>query len=321
MNQLVAREQKVMNVFELEGIQNQLHNLLEGNEKKLESFKTKILKISLSYSLGKCSPESIVNCGLQALTLNLPLEAGQGYIVNYGGKACFDSGYKGWQILAKRAGFSVLADVVYKCDTYSQSGIGHTRQITYEPNLKERHGSNDEWAKENLSGVIVSILDTQINVETHHFISSEMIFKIIGESPSAGKVSRKTGKKHSPHDNWAEQMFCAKAIKQVLTKFAIDLDEATELKNAIEIINNTEIEAQKLIPKSRDYPDEKLNKFFPEWVKLINSGKQTSDSIISLISNSYDLTEEQLEKLGELRVVESNVIDQESIEQETENVE
>jgi recombination protein RecT len=301
MNQLAVRENSVMQVLELDAIKTQLTNLLEGNEKKLESFKTKILKISLSKMLMQCSPESIINCGLQALTLNLPLEAGQGYVVNYNGVACFDSGYKGWQVLAKRAGFSVIADIVYRCDKYSQTGIGHKRTMIFEPDFSNRHGSNDEWAKENLSGVIVSVLDTHYNVETNHFVSGEMIFKITGMSPS---VKSPKGRKHSPHENWAEQMFCAKAIKQVLTKFAIDLDTSTDLKNAIEIVTESEVQAQKVLPPTREYPAEKFDKFYPEWENRVRSGKSTAESILTLLNNNHDLNDEQVDAIQNLKQLE-----------------
>lgn len=300
MSTQITVEQKFMSVFELEGVKSQLSNLLENNEPKMEAFKTRILQMSLSQGLKGCSPESIIKCGLQALTLRLPLEAGQGYIVKYGGSASFDCGYKGWQILAKRAGYSVLADVVYNCDDFMQKGFGHNRDIHFEPDFKKRQGSNDKWAKENLTGVIVSILDHKTNFETYSFITADMIFKITGMSPS--QKSEK-GKIFSPHENWAEQMFCAKAIKQVLSKYAIDLDEASELHQAIDIINTTEVKAQKLIT-SKVYSDIKFNETYPKWAKLVSDGDKSAMSIISFMNSSWDLTTEQLNKLQELKKLE-----------------
>lgn len=314
MNQLATRETQVLNVFNSDSVKNQLSNYLNDNPKKLEAFKSTILKISMSFGMDRCTPESIIKCGLQALSLRLPLEQGQGYIVNYNGVACFDSGYKGWQVLAKRAGFSVIADIVYKCDNYSQSGVGHSRKMIFEPDFTVRNGANDQWAKENLSGVIVSVLDTQINVETNHFVSAEMIFKITGMAPSTQSAK---GKKYSPHENWAEQMFCAKAIKQVLTKFAIELDESVELKNAIDIINNSETEQQKVIEPSRDYPQDKFDSFYPKWVELVSTGKQKTMAIISLLNTGHDLSEPQLEQLMLLKEYENQ--DNEIIDGEIEN--
>lgn len=294
-NQLSVRETKVMDAFALEGIKEQLKGLLGSDPKKIEAFKTRILKISLMSGLEKCSPESVINCGLQALTLNLPLEAGQGYIVNYGGTANFDCGYKGWQVLAKRAGFSVTADVVYSCDEFSQSGFGFNREIVFNPDFNSRQGSNDKWAKENLTGVIVSILDDKNGANSYTFVPADMINKIVGMSPSKNSS-------YSPHNNWAEQMFAAKAIKQVLSKFPIDLAETAQLSQAISIINGTEVNAQQhATTESASYPQERMDEMFPQWADMVRDGKKPAMSIITTLSNSYKLTSKQLEKLMTLK--------------------
>ena len=314
-NQLSVRETKVMDAFALEGIKEQLKGLLANNPKKIEAFKARILKMSLSYGLDKCTPESIINCGLQALTLDLPLEAGQGYIVSYGGAATFDCGYKGWQVLAKRAGYSVVADVVYNCDEFSQSGFGFDREIIFNPNFTERKSSDDTWAKTNLTGVIVSIMEDKTGNKTHTFVSADLIRKIIGMSPSAGKKSQKDGKEYSPHDKWAEQMFAAKAIKQVLSKAPIDLAQASQLNEAINIVNSTEsIAQQQKSAESTSYPQERMDEMFPQWADMGRDGKKPAMSIITTLSNSYKLTSKQLEKLMTLK-------EYEPIEVEAENAE
>lgn len=313
-NQLSVRETKVMDAFALEGVKEQLSSLLANNPKKIEAFKTRILKMSLSYGLDKCTPESIINCGLQALTLDLPLEAGQGYIVNYGGSASFDCGYKGWQVLAKRAGFSVVADVVYSCDEFSQAGFGFDKDIMFNPDFASRKGSDDEWAKNNLTGVIVSIMEDGTGNKTHAFVPADMIRKIVGMSPSAGKTSS-SGKKHSPHDNWAEQMFAAKAIKQVLSKFPIDLAKSSQLAEAISIVNSSESKAQQqAAAEQAGYPQERMDELFPKWAEMVREGKKPAMAIITQLSNSYKLTATQLEKVMTLK-------DYEPIDVETENAE
>lgn len=312
MNMQLTRENKVMDAFALDGIKNQLEGMLQANPKKIEAFKTRILKISLSYGMDRCTPESIINCGLQALTLDLPLEAGQGYIVNYGGSATFDCGYKGWQVLAKRAGYSVLADVVYECDEFHQDGFGFDKTITFNPNYSKRNGANDVWAKANLTGVIVSILEDSTGNKTHAFVPAGMVHKIVGASTSAGKTD-KNGKLHSPHDNWAEQMFAAKAIKQILSKAPIDLAESSQLNQAIEMVNQSEVQAQQAVThEQKDYPNERLDENFPKWVELVKDGKKPAMSIITQLSNTFKLTAEQLDKVMTLK-------DYQPIEGEIEN--
>ncbi len=316
-NKNVARiEANMMTAFELENIKAQLGALLENNPKKIEAFKTNILKISLSYGLDNCSPESIINCGVQALTLNLPIQAGQGYIVNYGGTATFDCGYKGWQILAKRAGFAVLADVVYACDEFNQSGFGFNREMVFNPDLANRKSSDDKWAKQHLTGVIVSIREIETGLDSSAFVPADMIHKIVATSPS--QKSEK-GKQYSPHEKWAEQMFCAKAIKQVLSKFPIDLAKSTELQQAIEMVNVTESTAQAQAKEPEGYSQERFDEYYPKWIELVSSGKKKAMAIITQFSNSYALTSEQLERIMDLRnhePIEGDIADAETTESE-----
>ena len=289
MSNLTVRENKVMDALELEGIKAQLQGLLGNNQRKIEAFKTKILKISLNAILKDCTPESVIGCGVQALTLDLPLEAGQGYIVAYKGVATLDCGYKGWQVLAKRAGYSVLSDVVYDCDEFSQSGFGFDREMVFNPSFSQRKGSDDKWAKANLTGVIVSVMEDDSGQKTQTFVDAAMINKIVGKSPSKDSS-------HSPHNNWAEQMFAAKAIKQVLSKFPIDISKASQLQEAIEIVNTTESMAQQQSPQGlSEYPQERFTENFPKWRDLVASGSKKAMAIITQLSNSYTLTSKQLE--------------------------
>lgn len=296
--QVANREQAVMDAFEFEGIKNQLSALLDGDAKKQKAFQTRVLQMSLNSGLKNCSPESIIKCGLQALGLKLALTGGQGYVVSYGGVATLDIGYKGWQVLAKRVGLSVLADVVYNCDEFSQDGYGHDRKMVFKPDYVARQGHIDKWAKENLRGVIVSIKEESTGAKTSAFVDGDMIHKIVGMSLSVGS-------KHSPHNKWAEQMFAAKAIKQVLSKFPIDLEEAAQLQEAI----NSATEAEQLaqsgaeaqMNQKPEYDQAKFDENYPKWVGLVKSGKKSAMTIITQFSNGFKLTETQLEKVYELR--------------------
>jgi len=299
-NQQVARrEEQMMGALELENVKTQLAALLENKPRKIEAFKTRMLKISLSYGLDKCTPESLINCGLQALTLDLPLEYGQGYIVNYGGKATFDCGYKGWQVLAKRGGLSVKADVVYDCDHFEQDGFGFDAKMVFQPDFAQRKGADDKWAKTHLTGVIVSVREDETELVTTMFVPADMIFKIVGKSPS---VQSENGRKHSPHENWAEQMFAAKAIKQVLSKQAVDLAQASQLQEAIGIVNSTESMAQEQATAAAAfYEPEKFDVNYPKWLNRVKSGTNPAMAVITQLTNTYSFTSEQLEKLMDLK--------------------
>ena len=305
MSQAVTtREDKVMTAFELEGIKNQLSSLMQNNPRKIEKFKTKILTLSLTAGLKDCTPESIIHCGMQAVTLDMPLQQGQGYVVKYGGVAQFDLGYKGWQILAKRAGYSVLADAVYNCDTFTDSGFGFDRDVTFIKG-EGRKPSDDKWARDNLRAVIVSIMEDATKVNTLRVVDADMIHKIIGKSPAGMK---------GPHGSWADQMFCAKAIKQVLSKFPIDLS-ASELGDAIEMVNATESTAQETA-NARTYTDERFAEVYTAWAELVSTGKKQAMAIITQVSNGFSLTPEQMEKLMALQKIKP-VIDGEVVDTET----
>lgn len=297
-NQQVAqRETAMAEAFEMEGIKNQLATLLDGDTKKQKAFQTRVLKLSLNPGLKNCTPATIIQCGLQALTLRLPLEAGQGYVVSYGGKATLDIGYKGWQVLAKRVGLSVLADVVYSCDEFDQESFGHDRKINFKPDFSKRQGHNDQWAKQHLTAVIVSIKEDASGNSTQAVVEAGMIHKIVGKSPSAGSD-------HSPHNNWAEQMFAAKAIKQVLSKFPIDLEEAAQLQDAINAVTETEVAAQEAAspaPGQAEYDQDRFELMFPRWEELVRSGQKPAMTIITQFSNGFKLTPDQLERLMTLK--------------------
>jgi recombination protein RecT len=302
--QLTREEQKVMDTFEVQSIKEQVNDLLAGNLSKISKFKTTICKLSLNWGLKDCTPESIINCGLQALSMNLPLQGGQGYVVNYDGHAAFDVGFKGWQVLAKRAGQMVYADPVYKCDDFYQDGYGMNRQMNFKPDHDARKSSDDKWATDNLVGVIVSVVDIETKQESVAFVPAEKIFKIQGKSPS---IKTEKGRKHSPHTNWAEEMFNAKAIKYVLSKYPIDISEASELQDAIDYTNQTEqmAQAQAQAETSRQsYTDEQFGGFFTKWADLVRNGKKSAAAIIRQITLTKQLTSDQYDQLQNLHDLE-----------------
>jgi len=288
------RETDVMDSMALESVKNQLSGLLNNNPQKMEAFKARMLKMSVTSMLKECTPESLIACGMQALTLNLPLEAGQGYIVKYGNAAQLDVGYKGWQILAKRSGLSVQADNVYECDFFEQTGFGFDAKISFEPKYSERKTANDKWVKENIKCVIVSVREDETGLSQHRVVERDMLLKIIGMSPS---VKTENARKFSPHENWAAQMFSAKAIKQVMSKMPVDIAKASELVEAIGIVNTTEAAAQAQTAGLEKYSAERFEANWPKWVEIVESGKKPAITIITQLSNGFSLTQEQMTKV------------------------
>lgn len=295
MNAVVKRETQIADTLQLDSIKNQVNGLLDSNPRKMEAFKTRMIKMSTSYMLKDCTPESLIAAGVQALTLDLPLEAGQGYVVKYGSEAQLDVGYKGWQVLAKRSGYSAMADNVYACDFFEQSGFGFDVKMDFQPNHSDRKTADDKWVQENIKGVIVSIREDETKLVQTRFVERDMLIKIVGMSPSMGSEK---ARKYSPHENWASQMFSAKALKQILSKMPIDL--SSTMAEAIQIVNGTEAAAQNQPTKMPLYSDEKFEANFPKWKKLVEDRKKSAVTIITQFSNGYSLTEKQTEKLREL---------------------
>ncbi len=292
------REMQVADAMELESIKNQLMDMLEGDPKKMGVFKSRMLKMSTTYMLKDCSPESLIGVGLQALTLDLPLEAGQGYVVKYGKDAQLDIGYKGWQVLAKRSGFSVMADAVYKCDLFQQSGFGFDAELKLEPAHSERKTADDKWVQENIQGVVVSIREDATDKKTHQFVPADMLHKIVGNSPS---MKSDKAKQFSPHENWRQQMFIAKSIKQVLSKMPVDLSIDSTMTEAIQIVNDTESTAQAIPDAKPKYPQERFDENWPKWVKIVEDGKKKGISIANQLGNGFSLSDAQLEKAMSLK--------------------
>jgi recombination protein RecT len=70
-------------------------------------FITSLVSMSnLTPGLAKCDPNTLMQCGLKAASLNLPLDNNLGfaYAIPYSNKASFQMGYKGFIQLAQRTG-------------------------------------------------------------------------------------------------------------------------------------------------------------------------------------------------------------------------
>jgi recombination protein RecT len=78
-------------------------------------FITSLVSMSnLTPGLAKCDPNTLMQCGLKAASLNLPLDNNLGfaYAIPYGNKASFQMGYKGFIQLAQRTGQYKTINVV-----------------------------------------------------------------------------------------------------------------------------------------------------------------------------------------------------------------
>ena len=89
--------------------------------------RTVIMSCEKTPKLLECTPQSIMNAATTAAVLGLECDGvtGQGYLVPYGNVAQFQVGYKGYNTLAARAGYTITGDVVREGDEFDyKKGTG-----------------------------------------------------------------------------------------------------------------------------------------------------------------------------------------------------
>lgn len=89
--------------------------------------RTVVVSCERTPKLLECSPQSIMNAATTAAVLGLECDGvtGQGFLVPYGGVATFQVGYKGYNTLAARAGYTINGGVVREGDEFDyQEGTG-----------------------------------------------------------------------------------------------------------------------------------------------------------------------------------------------------
>ncbi|MDG6359250.1 recombinase RecT [Glaesserella parasuis] len=228
-NPLAARQTKIKSLITGQATQARIMQLL-GDQVKREKFSATLINVALDSALATCSPESIVKSGLQAAELDLSLNKNMGlaYIVRYKKDAEFQIGYKGWQLLAKRAGIRLNVTPIYDCDEFEISSDGFETTVKHIPNLDAQQHHLPEWVESHLRGVLVSTKeDGEIS---HKFVSVGKIQQIAGVSPS-----KKNGS-YSPYSLWNLEMYMGKATKYVLSKMPMQeqLARAVEMENEVD---------------------------------------------------------------------------------------
>lgn len=228
-NPIVEHRTKIKNIIKSQGTQKRIMQLL-GDPVKREKFSATLINVALDGALSTCSPESIVKSGLQAAELDLSLNKNMGlaYIVRYKKDAEFQIGYKGWQLLAKRAGIRLNVTPIFDCDEFEISSDGFDTTVKHIPNLDAQQDHIPEWVESHLKGVLVSTKeDGEIS---HKFVSIGKIQQIAGVSPS-----KKNGS-YSPYSLWNLEMYMGKATKYVLSKMPMQeqLARAVEMENDVD---------------------------------------------------------------------------------------
>jgi len=195
---------------------------LVGDAKKAEKFKTDLTLMSMDAGLVKCSPRSVFVTALKVAQIGLSIvkERKQAYLVPYKNKGVDEAqlqiSYIGWHILAKRAGYEIDCELVFKCDYFDYIVDENGKNFKFKASLAEREDDDRKWVEENLIGAMVWAKDINSNYMRKEFLSAKLLNKLRANSPAIKY------KRFSAWDDFTVEMYKAKAIKYVASKLPTD---------------------------------------------------------------------------------------------------
>lgn len=170
--------------------------------------------VTLAEQLPSAPLPQLAKCCVEIASLRLPIykHSGQAYIVPRSGIYSVEIGYKGWLVLAQRAGILVRVYPIFKGDDYSFEVQDFEQKFRFKSSLKNIEADKTvEFVNQNLLFIAVltkSIKTGLVNVELVDF-------------PTLKKLQSK-GSGGSAYKDWYLEMLRAKAIKYVLRKIPID---------------------------------------------------------------------------------------------------
>lgn len=222
-NQLIQREHEARAIVAKK--MKQINTLVGHDEVKASKFGSALVQLSQNKNLKECNVDSVIDVGFQIVQAGLnpnPL-FGQAYVVPFKLKSGYTAaqlqvGYKGYIQLGYRAGWKFKAVPVYKVDNFDYKFGGFEDEILLEPNYDERNEDDGNWVFKNLVGVIVYAKDKDDYIVTQ-FVSFKKLEKLRLKSQNQVK-----DKLQYIWFDWAEEMYCAKGIKYVVTRLPIEDD-------------------------------------------------------------------------------------------------
>lgn len=197
--------------------------LLDGTV-SADRFKAVVLhSIARNPSIQRCSLESVLDAVRVSATLQLEPTGilGEGYIIDYGGKAQFEAGYRGLMKLARRSGIvaSMDSQVVYNNDRFGIQ-LGTDPRIEHVPSTDsaDRGGFRGVYAWARLStGELVIEWMTDADVQA------------VRRSSRAGNGAS------SPWVAHPGEMFRKTAIKRLMKRLPLGTDAETALAHEAEM--------------------------------------------------------------------------------------
>lgn len=260
MNQLVTIEQQpeyTTLTKQLEALLPQFEELMGASGLPPERVvRTVMWSIQKNPKLLECDRQSIINAAMTAAVLGLEVDGvtGQGYLIPFGGQAVFVPGYKGYNTMAARSGFTINAAVVREGDEFEWSE-GSNGFVKHKKKLGNKGRIIAAWA----------VAEAKTRPPIISILSIDEIMLVKAKSPGARK-------KDSPWNDATGPGFvamCEKTARRRLARgmplnvfqMGATIDEALEERGLASHIEPgkgvvIEGEASPLTPRQEDPPAE-----------------------------------------------------------------
>lgn len=239
--------------------------------------------LTLAEQNPKANFGQLAKCCIEIANMKLPIskQAGQAYIVprnvaiNKGtpderkiSVLNVEIGYKGWLVLAKRAGIAVRVYPIFRGDDYTYEINGFEQNFTYKPNFQNITAEKTEqFVENNLQFIAIATKDLISKVETCDLVEIALLRKLRSKTQStSGGV----------YKDWLLEMYKAKAIKYVLKKMPIDTLD-TSIFRAFEKDDTNDVSYVESAPSITQAPEQMSN---PYASAMVTPSTQ-SDSIAS----------------------------------------
>lgn len=181
--------------------------------------------------------KELAKCCIEIASMKLPIlkQAGQAYVVPRSitvGKGTknekkipildVEIGYKGWLVLARRAGIAVKTYPIFDGDNFSFDAVGVNQSFRYSPSIENLSADKDSRFVENkLRFIAVCTKDLKSDVEDVSVLDINLLKRLRSKSPSSDSPA---------YRDWLLEMYNAKAIKYVLKKLPLDTLDTTIFK-------------------------------------------------------------------------------------------
>lgn len=309
---------KTKDYFAKDFVKAKINELLGKNA---ATFTTSVLQcVNQNTMLQTADPATIFNAACMAATMKLPINnnLGYAYIVPYSNskkvngewvksvEAQFQMGYKGFIQLAQRTGLykNIACSVVFRGQLVSSDPLT---------------GYEFDWSVESDDVIgYVAYFKLLNGFEAYNYMSVERVKNHAIKYSQSYQYDIKDKKTTS---NWSknfESMALKTVLKLLLSKFAplsIEMQTAFQADQSVVkdidgqefeyIDNGTEITASEPV-QLEAYTDAKIAENLEKWQVLIDSEKQTANTIIAMIETKNTLTVEQKLKIAELEKVIEN---------------